>query len=83
MKKGEYEMIDAWNTIDLYCLGDTSVHVVNGNSVMVLFKSRQQDKDRFTTLVKGKIQLQSEGAEIFYKDIYIESIKGIPASLLK
>ena len=32
-----------WNTIDLYCHGDTSVHMVNGKVVMVLFNSQQMD----------------------------------------
>ena len=33
-------------------------------------------------LTKGKIQLQSEGAEVFYRDIKIEPIEEIPADLL-
>jgi hypothetical protein len=32
-------------------------------------------------LTKGKIQLQSEGAEIFYKNIIIEPITAIPTEL--
>jgi hypothetical protein len=83
VKKGLYEINEGWNTIDFYCFKDTSVHVVNGNTVMVLYKSRQQDGDRFTPLIKGKIQIQSEGAEVYYKDIFIESLKGIPPVLLK
>jgi hypothetical protein len=83
VKKGMYEISEGWNTVDLYCYKDTSVHVVNGNAVMVLYNSRQQDGDRFTPLIKGKIQLQSEGAEVYYKDIFIEDIKGIPAMYLK
>ena len=83
VKKGMFEINDGWNTLDLYCFKDTSVHVVNGNTVMVLYNSRQQDEDRFAPLVKGKIQIQSEGAEVFYKDIFVESIKGIPGNVLK
>jgi hypothetical protein len=30
-------------------------------------------------LVHGKIQIQSEAAEVFYKDIKIKQIEGIPA----
>ncbi|HUQ65317.1 MAG TPA: DUF1080 domain-containing protein, partial [Flavitalea sp.] len=76
VKTGTYEINEGWNTIDLYCFKDTSVHVVNGNTVMVLYNSRQQDGDRFTPLIEGKIQIQSEGAEVFYKDIFIEGIRG-------
>ena len=32
-----------WNTIDLYCFKNTSVHVMNGVVVMVLENSRQSD----------------------------------------
>ena len=30
-----------WNVIDLYCFGDTSVHVVNDKVTMILYNSRQ------------------------------------------
>ncbi len=67
-----------WNTIDLYCLGSTSVHVVNGVVVMVLHNSRQLENGKEIPLIKGKIQLESEGAEIFYRDIKIKSIDKLP-----
>ena len=72
-----------WNTLDLYCHGDTSVHVVNGQVVMVLYHSRQLDNGKETSLVKGKIQLQSEGAEVYYRKIRIKALEGIPRELLK
>jgi len=83
VKRGMYEINGGWNTVDLYCFKDTSVHIVNGNVVMVLYNSRQQEGDRFLPLVKGKIQLQSEGAEVYYKDIYIEPINSMPGTFLK
>jgi hypothetical protein len=67
-----------WNTIDLYCFKNTSVHVINGKVVMVLENSRQSDNGKETELVKGKIQLQSESAEVFYRNIKIRSIDAIP-----
>ncbi len=72
-----------WNTLDLYCFGDQSVHIVNGKVVMLLFNSRQSDNGRIIPLKKGKIQLQSEGAELFYKEIKLQSIKEIPEVFLK
>ena len=71
-----------WNTVDLYCFGDTSVHVINGKVMMVLYHSSQVDNGRITPLTKGKIQIQSEGAEVFYKNIKIESINGLPVKLI-
>ena len=72
-----------WNTLDLYCHGDTSIHVVNGKVMMILYRNRQQDKGSESPLTRGKIQIQSEGAEVFYKAIRIQQIGGLPADLLK
>jgi hypothetical protein len=72
-----------WNIIDLYCFGDTSVHVVNGEVTMILFNLRQWDGSSETALTKGKIQLQSEGAELFYRNLQIEGITSIPKKILE
>jgi hypothetical protein len=68
-----------WNTLDLYCHGDTSVHVVNGRVMMILYHSAQSDKGEVHPLIKGSIQLQSEGAEVFYRQIKIQPFTKLPA----
>ena len=84
LKQGDAENSSGeWNTLDLYCKGDTSVHVINGKVMMVLYHSSQADNGKVLPLIKGKIQIQSEGAEIFYKQIKWESINAIPLNLLK
>ena len=70
-----------WNTLDLYCHGDTSVHVINGKVMMVLYHSKQINEGQELPLTKGKIQIQSEGAEVFYKKIKIQSIDRLPNKL--
>jgi hypothetical protein len=72
-----------WNTLDLYCHGDTSVHMVNGKVMMVLYHNRQLEAGQEMPLTKGKIQIQSEGAEVFYKGIMIENIDRLPPNTLK
>jgi hypothetical protein len=72
-----------WNVIDLYCYGDTSVHVVNGKVVMALYELRQPEGANAVPLSKGKIQIQSEGAEVFYRRLEVEPISAIPSRLLK
>ena len=72
-----------WNTLDLYCSADTSVHMINGQLMMVLYNSRQTKNGNSLPLKKGKLQIQSEGAEVFYKDIKIRPIAAIPGELLK
>lgn len=71
-----------WNTLDLYCHGDTSIHIVNGKVMMILYHNKQIDNGLELPLTKGKIQLQSEGAEVFYKAIKIQSINKLPVAFL-
>ena len=50
---------------------------------MVLYHNQQQEKDQVLPLTKGKIQLQSEGAEVFYKDVKLQAITKLPEAVLK
>lgn len=68
-----------WNVLDLYVFGNTGVHVVNGDVVMVSQNARRNGQP----LVSGQIQIQSEGAECYYKSMRIRSIKNIPAAIAK
>lgn len=73
-----------WNTLELLCRGDTSVHLVNGVRNMVLFNLRQSDDgESFDPLTEGKIQIQSEGAEVFYRNIRIRPLEKIPENYLE
>ncbi|MDE3213610.1 MAG: DUF1080 domain-containing protein [Bacteroidota bacterium] len=84
IKQGDAENpTGQWNTLDLYCHGDTSVQMINGKVMMVLYHSSQEDHGAVRPLAKGKIQIQSEGAEIYYKNITIGPLKAIPAVFLK
>jgi hypothetical protein len=68
-----------WNTVELICLRDDSIHIVNGKVVMRLHGPLRIDADLPTPVTSGPIILQSEGAEIFYRDIQIRPITEIPA----
>jgi hypothetical protein len=46
---------------------------------MALSKMVYKDGDTLTPLVKGRIQLQSEASEVFYKEIEIRKINNVPA----
>lgn len=68
-----------WNTLELICIGDKAYHIVNGKVVMVLENSVEFKEDGSTIpLTKGKIQIQSEAAEAYYKNIKIRSINKLP-----
>ncbi len=67
-----------WNRLDVYAYGRESIHVVNGRKNMHLTDIGQYVNGELVALTKGKIQIQSEGAEVFYRDITIRPIEGIP-----
>jgi len=68
-----------WTQLDLICFGDKSLHIVNGKVVMVLQNSRYSKDGTAVPLTKGKLQIQSEAAEVFYKDIQIRTIPQLPS----
>jgi hypothetical protein len=84
-KDGDYEKPSGeWNTVELYCFGRTSVHVVNGKVNMINYNSgKYLGEGNIEPLTKGKIQFQSEGGEMFMKNLKLKPIKEIPAELLK
>ena len=71
-----------WNTIDLYTVNGRSVHVINGKANIRLENFRYLLDGEEAPLIRGKIQLQSEGSEIFYKNITVTPIREIPHELL-
>ena len=67
-----------WNTLELICFEDKSIHIVNGQVVMILKNSRYVKSGIKIPMEKGKIQLQSEAAEVFFKDIEIRKLESLP-----
>jgi hypothetical protein len=81
-KRRVFKALDAekphgqWNDIELIVMDGNSIHIVNGKVVMRLFNSRIGSSQK--PLNSGRIILQSEGAEVYYKDIYIKYLHEIP-----
>jgi hypothetical protein len=68
-----------WTTAEFYTLGQQAIHLVNGHVVLSLDKARLKDGIPQT---KGKLQIQSEGAEVYYRNIRLRPITAFPAKLL-
>ena len=68
-----------WNLLELVCYQDDCVHIVNGKVVMALANARFRRGDEFVPMTGGKLQIQSEAAEVFYRDIEIRAIPAMPA----
>jgi len=73
--------IGEWNTLDLYVFGNGAIHVVNGVPVMEIrgIYEVPANGGPVEPLTHGAIQLQSEGAETFFRNITIEPIDSLPA----
>ncbi len=55
-----------WNTIEVVCDGDKITNIVNGVVV---------NEGSMASVTKGKIVLQSEGAEVFYRKVELTPLK--------
>lgn len=67
-----------WNRIELYAVGSTAVHVVNGEVVMVVEEAQDAAGQ---PLVEGQLQIQSEAAECAYRGIEIRAIEEFPEEI--
>lgn len=69
-----------WNDLDLYVVSNRSIHVVNGVPVMVAGDLTTVDHPggKPRPLTSGRIQLQSEGAETYFRNVTIEPIATLP-----
>jgi Domain of Unknown Function (DUF1080) len=67
-----------WNTVELIAFGEDSIHIVNGKVVMRLHGPQRIDTKLPEVVTSGPIILQSEGAEVFYRDIQVRPIRAIP-----
>lgn len=66
-----------WNTIEAYVLEDKMVFLVNGDPVMAAHNTQY----RGARLAEGKIQIQSEAAEVYYRNLKLRPITAFPEDL--
>lgn len=79
LRSADYESPKGeWTELQLICVGDKSLHIVNGKVVMVLRNSRYVTNGTVAPLTKGKLQIQSEAAEVFFKEIAIKPLREMP-----
>jgi hypothetical protein len=83
---GNFEKpLGEWNELELYTIGQTAVSVVNGQVVQVLRNTFTTTGPPYieTPLGAGQIQIQSEGAEAYYRCMEIQPITEFPAEIKK
>lgn len=67
-----------WNTIEVIAWRNHALHVVNGAVNMVIRDARFEEEGVETPITGGSIQLQSEGAEIFFRNVEIRPLSELP-----
>lgn len=70
--------VGRWNKAALVCVGDWSVHVINGAPVLALARSRRADPAD-EPVTRGRIRFQSIKGEIFFRKIEIRRTTEIPS----
>jgi hypothetical protein len=73
---------EEWTKLELICFEDKALHIVDGKVKMALQHSAWWNGEKDVPLTEGRIQLQSEAAEVYYKDIQIRPIDALPAEYL-
>ena len=72
-----------WNVVEFICVGQTSIHIVNGKVTMILTGLRHKVGNQEVPLTKGRIQIQSESAEIYWRNIQVKPLTEIPKQYLE
>ena len=67
-----------WNRIEVIVVGDRAVHLLNGSVIGAFQEAKARSGNEFVPLEKGQIQIQSAGAEVFYRNIEIQNISVMP-----
>jgi hypothetical protein len=74
---GEFE-VEGWNTIEVIARGDTTTHILNHNVVNQGRNIRLSDPAKpgeGRPISKGRIALEIEAAEIYFRNVSIRQIK--------
>lgn len=67
-----------WNHLEIYVVGDSAIHLANGVVIMAIKEALDKNGN---PLKSGQIQLQSEAAECFYRNIRLTPITAFPADI--
>jgi hypothetical protein len=77
IKDGNFEMLDNWNVVEVIWQGDKALHIVNGRAVNAVTSLQQPDPanpGKFIPLSRGKIAIEIEYAETWFRRIEVKSL---------
>jgi len=70
-----------WTALELVCYEGQSAQLVNGQVVLRISRSQRQTPAGPVPMNSGRLMLQSEGGEVFIRDLEIEPLTKRPAEL--
>jgi hypothetical protein len=74
---GEFENHNDWNVVEVIVQGDKSSHLINGVTVNSISNMQQPDPEnsgKFIPLTRGKVAIEIEYAEIWYRKFEIKTL---------
>jgi len=77
LKAGNFEDLTGWNTVEVVIEGDRSTHIVNGRVVNRAWDIKQPDPQnpaQMNPLRSGRILLEAEGAEIWFRNVKVQPL---------
>lgn len=78
IRNGNFERLGQWNTVELLAIGNRAAHLVNGRIVASLYELEGQDvadRNVYRPLTRGRIGLELECAEVFFRRIEIRRFR--------
>lgn len=77
-KSAAFESPTDWNTLEVVWVGDRARHSINGHVVFEAhhLRERRDDADpaKDVPLTRGRVALQQEGAEIYFRDLRVQPL---------
>lgn len=77
---GDHE-VEGWNTAEIIAAGDTTTHLLNGRVINKAKNVRLVDSEKggeSRPITRGRIAIEIEAAEIFFRNVEIRSLDGTP-----
>ncbi len=77
LKSGDFEDRGGWNTVEVILEADRSKHLVNGRIVNTAWDIKRPDPQNpfhMIPLKSGRILLEAEGAEIWFRNVKIKPL---------
>ncbi len=69
---------EEWNQVEIIAFEDQVIHLLNGKITNVGRNLQKKSSSGWIPLTKGVIQIQSCGAELFYRQLQIKNLDRLP-----